>query len=367
MNGITFTREELHELVWSEPLTKIALKFNLTPPAITSACKDIEVPVPPNGHWQKVKHGKGIPAPALSEGYKGEGSIFIQEKNSPPPDILDEYKEQIRSCKNISFQVPHRLTNPDPLIEKAQERLESEAKIYGDKKMLLTTASQNLNIKVGKESIARGCRIFDTVIKALKQRGHNIVINFATTSVSVLGNEIEIALREKTFAKKTAGPFGGKDFIPNGTLMFEIGPRYQLKQFKDGTTPLEDQVIDILAWIERKGQEERIRRIEREKEQAIRAEQERIKEALLEKGKKELEKFKQLINDAKRYEEVKVLRAYIADLEIKAKENSNSELNQYIQWAKSKIDWYDPSVNAPDEALSRFNRDSLKLEIPFFL
>jgi hypothetical protein len=149
--------------------------------------------------------------------------------------------------------------------------------------------------------------------------------------------------------------------------MFEIGPRYQLKQFKDGPTPLEDQVLDILAWIERKGQEERIRRTEREKEQAIRAEQERIKEALLEKGKKELEKFKQLVNDAKRYEEVKLLRAYIADLEIKAKENLNKELNAYVQWAKAKIDWYDPSVNAPDEALSRFNRDSLKLETPFFL
>lgn len=68
MNGITFTREELHDLVWSEPLTKIALKFNLTSPAITSACKDMEVPVPPNGHWQKVKYGKGIPVPALREG-----------------------------------------------------------------------------------------------------------------------------------------------------------------------------------------------------------------------------------------------------------------------------------------------------------
>ena len=367
MNGVTFTREELHELVWSEPLTKIALKFNLTPPAITSACKELDVPVPPNGHWQKVKHGKGIPVPALSEGYKGAGSIFILEKDSPPPEILDEYKEQIRSCTNISLQVPHRLTYADPLIEKAQETLESQARIYRDKNILLTTPSQNLNIKVGRESIARACRIFDTVIKALRQRGHNIVANFKTTSVSVLGSEIEIALREKTFAKKSTGSGGGTDYTPNGILMFEIGPRYQLKQFKDGSTPLEDQVLDILAWIERKGQEERIRRTEREKEQAIRVEQERIKEALLEKGKKELEKFKQLINDAKRYEEVKVLRAYIADFEIKAKENLNSELNEYIQWAKSKIDWYDPSVNAPDEALSRFNRDSLTLEMPFFL
>lgn len=365
MKGVTFTREELYELVWSEPITKIALRFNLTIWSITAACKEIEVPTPPNGHWQKLKHGKGIPAPALSDDYKGQSSVFIEERPTPPQEILNEYKEQIRNCKNVSVQVPHRLTYPDKLIEAAYEGLEGSAKNQRDKNVLLYLSSQNLNIKVGRPSIDRACRIFDTIIKALKQRGHKIIIAKKTTEVSVLGHEIEIALREKT--KKSTGPHGWTEYIPNGILMFEIGPRYQFQKFKDGPTPLENQVLDILALIERIGQEARIRRIEREKEEAIRWEQERIKEALLEKGKKELEKFKQLINDAKRYEEVKVLRAYIADLEIKAKENSNSELNEYVQWAKSKIDWYDPSVNAPDEALSRFNRDSLKLEIPFLL
>lgn len=74
---------------------------------------------------------------------KGEGFIFIPEKNSPPPDILDEYKEQMRGCKNISLEVPHRLTHADPLIEKAQETQESQAKICRDKNILLTTPSQN--------------------------------------------------------------------------------------------------------------------------------------------------------------------------------------------------------------------------------
>lgn len=48
-------------------------------------------------------------------------------------------------------------------------------------------------------------------------------------------------------------------------------------------------------------------------------------------------------------------------MEDKAKneESDNDELKNWIQWAQSKINWYDPLINQPDPDLEDVDKDTL--------
>ena len=53
-----FSREELYELIWSEPLVTLSKRFGLSDNGLRKRCKAMRVPTPPPGYWQKTRHGK---------------------------------------------------------------------------------------------------------------------------------------------------------------------------------------------------------------------------------------------------------------------------------------------------------------------
>lgn len=55
------TREELYALVWSEPMTKVAERYDVSGTYLARICTLLNVPRPPRGHWQKLAVGKAAP------------------------------------------------------------------------------------------------------------------------------------------------------------------------------------------------------------------------------------------------------------------------------------------------------------------
>jgi hypothetical protein len=55
-----FTRKELHQLVWSEPMNKLAKKFGISDVALAKHCRRLDVPRPPRGYWAKLAAGKSV-------------------------------------------------------------------------------------------------------------------------------------------------------------------------------------------------------------------------------------------------------------------------------------------------------------------
>lgn len=60
------TREQLHDLVWSMPMTEIARQSGVRDQHIARACDGADVARPRAGYWQKVEHGKGVTRMALT-------------------------------------------------------------------------------------------------------------------------------------------------------------------------------------------------------------------------------------------------------------------------------------------------------------
>lgn len=47
------TRQELYDLVWSEPVTTIASRYGISGRGFAKACERQQVPVPPRGYWAR--------------------------------------------------------------------------------------------------------------------------------------------------------------------------------------------------------------------------------------------------------------------------------------------------------------------------
>lgn len=61
----TFTRQELFDLVWSEPMRTLATRFKLSDVGLAKACKKANIPRPPRGYWAKLAAGKMVSRSAL--------------------------------------------------------------------------------------------------------------------------------------------------------------------------------------------------------------------------------------------------------------------------------------------------------------
>lgn len=107
------TREQLYELVWTEPMVAVAKRFGLSDVGIKKICAKSEIPVPPRGHWAKIEAGKRTFQPELpprppampQEIEIGKDRQFYWRGWTdedllaplPPPPFFDEPIEQVRN------------------------------------------------------------------------------------------------------------------------------------------------------------------------------------------------------------------------------------------------------------------------------
>jgi len=78
------TREELYDLVWSQPMTKVCERFSVSSSYMARVCTLLNVPRPPRGYWAKLAVGKAPAAEALPGAQPGDQQSW-NEKGGPLP------------------------------------------------------------------------------------------------------------------------------------------------------------------------------------------------------------------------------------------------------------------------------------------
>jgi hypothetical protein len=63
----TITREQLYDLVWSEPIRNLSKQFGIPNIAFARHCRNLSVPLPWRGYWDKLHAGKRIIKAELPE------------------------------------------------------------------------------------------------------------------------------------------------------------------------------------------------------------------------------------------------------------------------------------------------------------
>jgi hypothetical protein len=377
MKEITLSRKELYDLVWSEPRLTITKRYYISDSELKKICERMNIPIPKAGYWEKLRAGKKVSIiefPMMSDD-KNSIKLSLKEEGDndnigkSPMEIL---LHEIENDSNLSLSVPLKLIQPDPLIIQAKEYLKGQkASSYGQSYSGLLICSGNyIDISISPDNVDRALRFMDTLIKLLNARGHKLRIEDGTTCVIINDEKIKVRLKEKS--KRTPGKdqWSSSNYYPSGVLAFRIGNySFEEREWSDGRLKIEEQLAKILANLELEARRIKDERIQHKKAQEEYQEKERIRREIEKKKETELLNFKKLLQGAHRLNQAEIIRNYINAVESSAQgENIKSEeLEKWIEWARKKVEWYDPLIELDDELLKDVDKDTLIFKkSPFF-
>ena len=123
---MTVSRDELHRLVWSEPMTKVAKQFNVSGSYMARICTIMNVPRPERGHWAKLAVGRAAPPKPLPEARPGD--LLYWSKDGEVQPAPKPRAPNIRSGTRV--RIPRNRIHG--LIRGAEEHFENGRTVGND-------------------------------------------------------------------------------------------------------------------------------------------------------------------------------------------------------------------------------------------
>lgn len=95
MKEFRIERETLYNEVWSEPITKISKKYEISDVGLIKICKRLGIPMPGRGHWAKTHPPQRPPLPA---------------KHSGPSSVIHRVTAQQEIIKSMQKEDPEEIS-----------------------------------------------------------------------------------------------------------------------------------------------------------------------------------------------------------------------------------------------------------------
>ena len=228
------TRRELYDLIWSEPIFRLAKRFNLSNVGLAKICKRNNVPRPPRGYWAQKQAGQRVKQTPLP---KGDDTRIIEIRRYPyAKPLLDDKTAFVRKAIPVPLAdpvVPEALKDPHPLIQRSMDALASQK--IDETGIVIPSRKDCLNVQVSPKELPRAMRIMDSLIKALATLGFAVSLSAGLTKVDILDVSLSIRLGEGVYRRRLRAKdhelggyydFGYKLYeklpIPSGRLFLAI-------------------------------------------------------------------------------------------------------------------------------------------------
>lgn len=377
-----YDREILYNEVWNEPVTTVAKRYGVSDVAIHKVCKSLSIPVPPRGYWAMKNAGqpvKQIPLP----GYDGPAqkigikSFDDSEAKSESDDALSFLSEDERirliiaaqqitilddKCKLHSKLNSHKVKikawrSSHPRDEFAPRNRDTyrrvpdgEPFLYNDISdvtfprvySILNTLFQYVEALGGSVNddlslMIRNEKVFYNITEGQDQVSHVL-----TKDEQKQWGKYERDKKSHSWAYEPK--FRKWDYIPNSKLRFSVKANSYIRDSE--TIGLELRLGEILVSLFEESENVRIAREKREEAKRKEEEEKRQQELKRDHYNQEVEKVQALENEANDYDMACKIRAYISAVENKA--SIDESTLKWIEWAKAKADWYDPTVASSD-------------------
>ena len=174
MASSSLTREQLYELVWSEPMLKVAARYDVSSSYMARVCTLLNVPRPERGYWAKLAVGKAPPKPPLPEAIPGDESVWTKgggpyskkDKALPRPPSK-QHKRKIKPT--VSKVKKHHL------ISGAKHHFENQRYVH-DIGYLKPTKKLLVDLVVSKPCLDKALAFANEIFLLLESKGHHVVI-----------------------------------------------------------------------------------------------------------------------------------------------------------------------------------------------
>ena len=230
---------------------------------------------------------------------------------------------------------------------------------------------------MSEASLPRALRIMDALLKALDARGMPVRIEpdgKRHSYVKLQGEQLAIRLventsrteREPTAEERRYKKQHGYVYLPDrysyqatGVLKLGIlgyGSDLQNVVADGKHQRIDDRLNDFIVKLEAEAVRRKRRAEHLERQHRYWEEQERIRREREERQRKEVERLKELEQEAGNWRRAEQIRTYVAAAEAKQIQergtvDADSEFGRWLAWARHKADWIDPLIRAHCEVL----------------
>jgi len=377
----TYNREKLYEEVWARPVVQVAVQYGVSDVAIHKICKSLNVPVPPRGYWARLHAGEKIIKPPLpvAKGITEKTGLKTFEGSKVPiaPQQTLAFLTEDERQKVLYAAEQIQVSDENIKLHKKIKIYQSKVKEWNkiDRKpegaqrgfKNYTNRPPFLAGVISDETLPRVYQILDALYRqiellggfvnddlSLTIRNENICLEIFEAQDEVK-HEItrkeaqelivyEDAMRHNKWASKPN--IRKYDYRFNGKLRICIR---QNRYFRDSEKEkVESRLGDMLIELYEESEVVRKNREAYEEAKRKEAEEKRLREERKIRYNEEVDKTIALTNMAQDYDTACKIRAYINALEPKVDMN-DEKTAKFIDWAKKKADWFDPTIAREDE------------------
>ncbi|NYZ17996.1 hypothetical protein HL658_36120 [Azospirillum sp. RWY-5-1] len=164
------SRDEPYRLVWSEPMTKVAERFQVSGSYMARVCTLLNVPRPARGYWAKLAVGKAPPPEPLSDARPGDQLSWSNDGMLPAPP---KPRQPPKRRPNAEVRVPRARVHG--LLRGAKEAFENGRPVKDDaylkpyKKLLV-------DVTATKACLDKALGFANDLFNALESVGYRVVL-----------------------------------------------------------------------------------------------------------------------------------------------------------------------------------------------
>lgn len=361
---LRLTREQLHELVWSEAMSRLCKAIGISDVAIAKHCRKADIPIPERGYWNKLHAGQKVARAPLPPRDLATINVIEMGGSLPPelrtrvtgepgvegkPESIDVLTERFRKRLG-KVTLSRDLTRADPAIAK------------------LLTRDETIRQKIASSSFywekphfdspyeRRRLRILNSIFLAFARLGAGTayIRDREARDISISGPAgVSITLdspKKRQPRNRQTGDADAKDKLELSAEGGRHHPDIVSNWIDDDAGKIEDKLTEIVIgpaivseresrrwqaemaeWQRKRAAEEAEAR-RKAKEKAEREERERI--AAEEKARRD-----ELLTEAMNWRSAGLIREYV---EARRASEQGPEFENWARWALTEADRMDP-------------------------
>lgn len=366
------SREELHAMIWSRPVSIVAGELQISDVGLAKICKRLGVPRPERGYWQKIAAGMRpeiVPLPKL---YGGAATTAEITPNDVAYFSLGPLAEEpaalikAESLPEMHIEVPTALCNPHPLVVATSIYL---SKISGGKHSGMRfpvsekASSSPLDVRVSTGSRIRAMRILNALIRALESRGWQVKVKDGSTFATILGEDVQFFIWERDdrhdyvpTQKEQERPWSYNKYFysPSGEITITLDvPWADRKNWKDlKSTKIEERLNEVVAGMISAADLLHCRRLEESKAEHLRLEMMRLRQEQARLQQLEMSRRQELDSMVESWEKSKKLSQFVDECRRVLAEGATGGVDlDWLRWARSYGDSLNPFINGAIQAV----------------
>lgn len=373
------TRKQLHEMVWKDPMTKVAATLGISDVGLAKLCRRHGIPTPARGHWAKLAASQNPPTLPL----EGEHEEIVEIFQPSPREIRNTLKQQTekdrdaRAAQEIGYiEIPDQLTDPHWLTRNTQkffnrirdqiERVERRKKVPTNRpdfdalevrqnekfgRYECGPHREGFTVTVSLKHLDRALGFLDTLARELERRGFKLssqkrpdgyrkdieaIKDGEGIHFSLREGYNRIKLNQEEFKATSKNSFYASKYIyvGNGKFTFAMSGRENptYREWTDGTKKIEESLPAIVAeFLDLVPRQKQIR-ADKERDEQRRQEEARKAHLVRMREEEKQGRFKEALNEAKQLDRLNRLESYLQLLENRYRSEFGELDPQALAW-----------------------------------